>query len=930
MTRQCKVLVERLSNRTLRLFRPGRFFAILLVVFIVAGCPCRADEQSELLGRAIRAIEYHADQPLDRSHFDALIGLKPGDNLTRTGVKRALQALYDTGRFSTIAADASPDAEGVKLRFLLEVNYYFNRFAINGPLDLRGRAPWDVMPLPVGERFTEKRLEEARQTVLKYLKEQGYFQPEVKARTESDTKKRQVDTYFDVRPGRLAAVRSVTITGVPAFEEKELRRSLGVSQGRKYNRRRALRRLDSIRESFAKRGYLAALAEFSESFESHDNTVAITLKVANFGKVRVKVDGFNVEKNRLRHLLPVLSGEGAESGSLDQGVLNLKEYLEENGYPESAVEVKEERDKNDIRVVRYVVRAGHKVTVAFVRFQGNRALSDSELLAVVQIQPARFGRKAIYSTANLKSDVESLQTLYNSHGYLEAKVVPQVKPLSDAASLDITYICEEGRLSLTKSLKLIGNQTIPADVLSAKMKLNPGGPYSPQIAERDRQALLAAYNDAGYLQARVAYQAGNQEADGSYPVEFRIDESVQSRIDQVIVLGNRRTRESVIDKRIKLRPNDPVSLGKMLETQQALYNVGVFDRVRVTPQNPDSVTPFQNVVVRLDEAQRFTVRYGLGYQEHEKVRGTIELSDLNILGIGQRADLRLRGSGVEQLAALSFQQPQFRFLPVNSYLTFSAQRKQEVSYDVKRFNLSYQYSYELNTHSWGMLRYNFRKVRVYNSKVEPLREDTPRTLSTFSAIYINDTRDNYLDPEKGFFTSTDLSLTTKLLGSNNYYSLFTQNSYYRKLHGSLGMAASLRFGFAHPFGGDTDLPISERFFAGGASSLRGFDIDSAGPLDPKAFAPTGGNAIFVGNLELRTPPWHSVLLAGFYDTGNVFRTLSSFTLSDFSHTAGLGLRIRTPFGPLRADYGFNLNLPAQFRAHGFKSGHFFITIGPPF
>ncbi len=903
---------------------------LVLAFLVLAVRPCRADEEAQLFGKTIRSIEYRADEPVERSRFDLVIGLKPGEQLTRSGVKNALQALYDTGRFSMIAADAAPEGEGVALRFVLQLNYYFNRFTISGPVDLRGREPWEAMPLPVGERFTRTRLEEARQLVVNYLKEQGFYQAEVKAQTTAYPGKRQVDTNFEVRPGRPAVVRAVEITGVPPFEEKEMRRRLGAEQGKRYDRRRVMRGLDRIRENLTSRGYLSAVADFSESYAPQDNTIAVALKVGNFGKIRVRVEGFKVERSRLRYLLPVLSGVGAETGSLEQGVLNLRSYLEENGYPDAEVEVKEESEKNDIRLVRYLIQPARRITVGYVRFQGNRALSESELQAALQVLPARLGRKTVYSRTNLEDDVQALETLYNSRGYLEARVTPQVTPLAEAAHIGITYVCSEGRLSRTKSVTLTGNRAIPAKTLAAGMQLKQGGPYSPQTAERDRQALLALYNDAGFLQARVACDAGKPDAGGNYAVEFRIEESVQSRIDEVIVLGNRHTRESLIEKKIRLHPNDPLSLGKMLETQQALYNIGIFDRVRVSPQNPDSVTPYQNVVVRLDEAQRFTIRYGFGYQEWEKLRGTVELSDLNIFGIGQRADLLLRGSGIERLASLNLQQPQFRFLPVNSYLNLSAQQKREISYDVKRFNVAYQYSHELNSHSWGLLRYSYQKVRVFNSQVEPQREDTPRTLSTVSAIYINDTRDNYLDPEKGFFSSTDLSITTKLLGSNSYWSLFTQNSYYRKLRGSLSAAASIRFGFAIPYGGDTDLPISERFFAGGASSLRGFEIDSAGPLDPKTFAPTGGNSIFVGNLELRTPSWHSVLLAGFYDTGNVFSSLGSFDVSQFSHTVGAGIRVKTPFGPLRADYGFNLNLPALQRAHGFKSGHFFITIGPPF
>ena len=226
-------------------------------------------------------------------------------------------------------------------------------------------------------------------------------------------------------------------------------------------------------------------------------------------------------------------------------------------------------------------------------------------------------------------------------------------------------------------------------------------------------------------------------------------------------------------------------------------------------------------------------------------------------------------------------------------------------------------------------------MRVSDLKVESPdfeREDTPRNLSTISAIYVNDTRNNYLDPESGFFTSTDLSLTTRLLGGrNNYVSLFTQNNYYKKLPKTLLFAASMRFGASQPYGSDRDIPISEKFFAGGGSSLRGFDTDRAGPLDPVTNGPLGGNALFIFNVEIKVPLLRSLHLAGFYDTGNVFANLRDLSLSGFSHTVGLGLRIRTPFGPIRVDYGFNLNLPA--RLHGledFRPRQLFVTVGPPF
>jgi outer membrane protein insertion porin family len=464
------------------------------------------------------------------------------------------------------------------------------------------------------------------------------------------------------------------------------------------------------------------------------------------------------------------------------------------------------------------------------------------------------------------------------------------------------------------------------------MELEPGGYYSPYLAERDRQAIIDAYNDKGFLQPRITYRVGDPDRNGGYPVEFEIVEGVQAVIDGIVIVGNDHTSETAIRRRFTFGPGEPLNLGSLIETQRALYDMGTFDFVRVAPQNPESKAPYQNVLVRVEEARQFSLRYSIGYEQRAKIRGMLELHNLRLPGTQRRADLRFRLSSIERGAILSFRQSQISFLPVNSYFTLSASDKEEVSFDATRVNLAYQYSRPIGDHSWGQFRYRFRNVRVSNveaaSEIE--REDQPRNLSTFSAVYINDTRDNYLDPQRGFFTSTDLSLTTKLLGSNNYVSLYTQNSYYRGLPASLLLALGLRFGIAEPYGGDDEIPISERFYAGGAYSLRGFETDLAGPLDPETDKPVGGNALLIGNIELRYPILRIVKIAGFYDVGNVFETIGTMSADNVNHTLGIGLRVRTPLGPVRVDYGINMNLAPELRDAGFRSGQFFVTIGPPF
>lgn len=885
--------------------------------------------RSMLMGKTVHRIEYVSDVPLQADHYDPYLGIRIGERLTPAAIKASIQFLYASGRFSGISAEALPEGDGAVLRFHLRHNYYFNRFALAGKLDLKGRALGEWVSLPVGERYTGEKLEEARQAVLKFLHERGFYGARVQSRTTVDEGTRQLDTIFEVQPGELARIRSVETGGVPSGIRKAMLKRLQFQSGRQYDRSRLPQRLENLKKYLFDKGYLAATVQVSESYHPDTHEVSLTVTGGNFGRIRVAVDGYKIDRNQLRRLLPALSGQGITPEIVEEGADNLKKYLENLGYAEAEVLVHETEEASGMRVFRYRIHPRRKFAVAFIRFAGNRAVSSRDLLESI----AAVFQNSGYSAGHLEDAVEALQSLYASRGHLHAAITPHIEPLKDGTKLGITFECRELLPAHIRSLKIEGNTAISTESLCRRLQLAPGAPYAPALMEQARQSLLAAYGDLGYLQAQVFVHADDADAANAYQVEFRIAEGAQSFVDRVFILGNERTRQSVIRKRIRIKEHEPLGLSRMLQTQQGLYSLGVFDQVRVAPQNPESSAPHQDVVIRLQESKRYTMRYGVGYQEREKLRGTLEFSDLNFLGVARRADVRLRGSSIEQQVLFNLKQPQFRTVPVESYFTFSALQRRDVSFDSRRFSLSYQFSHPFGSHAWGMLRYNFKNVRILKSLVptsELGREDEPVNLSTFSAAIIRDTRDDFLDPTRGFFSSTDFGITTRLLGDNNYVTFYSQNSYFHPLPKALLLAASVRLGAAQPYGGDGAIPISERFFAGGGSSLRGFDTDYAGPLDPLSNKPLGGNALVLGSLEMRFPLFRFLHVAGFFDSGNVFRTLHEVQASGFSHTAGAGLRIRTPFGPLRADYGYNLNLPADLQQRGLKRGHLFITVGPPF
>ena len=262
-------------------------------------------------------------------------------------------------------------------------------------------------------------------------------------------------------------------------------------------------------------------------------------------------------------------------------------------------------------------------------------------------------------------------------------------------------------------------------------------------------------------------------------------------------------------------------------------------------------------------------------------------------------------------------------------------------------------------------RYFFRRVDASNLKIEeeeiPLLSQ-PTLVSGFGVTYARDHRDNAADAKHGSFNTIDASIALKSLGSAaSFFRGSFQNSTFTTFGRAFVFARSVRFGVEQTFRGtaEVDIPLPERFFAGGGTSIRGFSLNQAGPRDPVTGFPIGGLALLAFNQELRFPmrlPFVGNRLGGtvFYDAGNVYTDINHISfawkppannnnLPYFSHTIGFGVRYPTPIGPVRVDFGYQLNpphyagedfppppappIPKEFALPHFQ---FFFNIGPVF
>ncbi len=970
------------------------------------------------------------------------LAIEVGKPLNREQVARSLRALYGLGDYTDLKAVVTPVGSGVRLDFVVKESLFFNRVLIDGltppPTDTSAAA---AMQITLGKPFRQEDVNEGLARLRDVLKEEGLYTAQVSAENVPYPATHQMDILVHVKPGPRARVASVELKNGTAYHDEEILSRLKMKVGQQVTTARIQRGTDRIRKFLVKKGRLSARAAVRRGeYNAANNTIPLTLDVTEGPQVDVAVTGAKFSKGDLKRLVPVYQEGAVDTDLLEEGKRNIRERLERDGYFDAQVnyktetkevQVKQQISKGTEEVITYHVERGDRHKLVGIEISGNQYFNTELLRSRLQIYRAAFGSRGRFSRRLIDSDAQSMQGLYDANGFLDAKVDGQILDNYKGKEGDIyvRFAIQEGKQTLVASLAIDGIHAFKEDELLGVVGSTPGQPYSDFNVTTDRDNILAMYFNEGYPEAsftstaeRVGAETGAKEKEAksetseneksqkkeeqkekkskpeaaqAAPVNlvYRITEGPQTRVRRVLLSGYRRTRVGVIQREVLVKPGAPLREGDVVDSQRRLYNLGVFNRVTIEPQNPDGSDPEKDIVVLVEEAKRYTMAYGGGFEVQRLAsttnptageiqaapRGIFELTKVNLTGRADSLSLKLRGSTIEDRASLGYSIPNtFGNSHYSTQATAYTEKTQDINtFTATRYELSAQLTNQVTPLTTVSYRYSFRKVLVsnINSTIAPEEVplfEQPTLVSQFGVTWLRDARDNPADATKGSFNSADISLSSTSIGSSaSFMRFFVQNSTYYRIKRRFSFARSIRIGILEPFANTESIsflpptptqctaaaapgpqpeiiPLPERFFAGGGTSLRGFALNQAGPRDPCTGFPVGGQAMLVLNQEFRFPmrlPFIGTQLGGalFYDGGNVYSRLDHFTLrayspkpvftlqdpsqppsatnptlcvynctnelNYFAHTVGFGIRYATPVGPIRVDLGYQINRP---------------------
>ncbi len=691
-------------------------------------------------------------------------------------------------------------------------------------------------------------------------------------------------------------------------------------------------------------GYFSDVSVDREEYEGGFKVIFLVTEKAIIERISFsKLSYFNARG--LERKLKSKKGKFFDQKSLQDDIRMIKDSYEQKGLTQVEVDVKKATDDLTNKVdLHFIIKEGTRVKIKRILVEGNQTFSDKKILRLIKTRPDTLFTSGYLKEETLKEDMERIHSFYERQGFIDVKAEYKLEQLK-GAHLNVAIMIGEGKQYFVEKITVEGNKVIDKEkILETMTEVKPSGVFSRERLTVDLSNIRTLYFDKGYIFANVRESTSMNPDTGKVAIKLEVLEGDLAFINRIRIQGNDRTRDIVIRRELKLFPGDQFDGEKLRRSKQTLTNLGYFEEIAYDVEDTN-VPNRKDLVVQVKEAKTGSLSFGGGFSTVDQLVGFVEIEQKNFdftnwptfTGGGQNLSVRAETGSTRSNTRLSFTEPWLFDYPISA--GFDAYRSEHS----REQNVGYGYD---ETRTGGGLRlgkrfgeyistgvnYNLEKIDIgnfdTNASADLLAEEGKNTLSSVGLFIARDTRDSPFSPTRGLFSRLGFDLAGgPLSGDKDFYRVTTRNSYDIPLKLGSVLEFRLQTGIVNAYGDSEKVPIFERFFAGGARTIRGYNERKVGPLDAVTEDPLGGEAMLVGNIEYTVPIMDFLKAAAFYDIGSVWQEIGDFASGNFKSGIGGGLRVKTPVGPINLDYGIPLNdEPGEDR----RSGKFYFSVSRGF
>ena len=920
----------------------GTWLAALTVLALTARL---APGATDGLGLPLKSVRFECDAWFDEAAMRALLPLTPGVPVTQEDLDRSRGVLEHAEIFRDIAIDTQPEEGGVIVWFRLKRRQVLTAVRVTGYDAVGWRVVFRALRLRTGSFFDRDALRAARQRLVERYRQLGY--PDARVRTRVFKRPGEVDLDVRIDEGAAQRVEATVIVGDLGVPQAALDAEVFLLIGQPLQR-------DTVRTG--ERALLAALrdggyfdAQVEGEFVPADRGGGVLWFTVEAGaQFDITITGNdNLSRRRLLGLMDLSTRLIVTDGTWRELARRMTQAYREQGYYRAKVTVK--IHDGDPRRVVFSVTEGRTYAVRRVRFIGDRGLSTRELRAQMNTRPARllpWPRRGAFVRAVFDEDLRRLWFYYRAEGFAEAEIVDAPVAIDDASGeILVTVVVEEGSRTMVAA---VTPPELPDAIMPRPALLVvPASPLRPAELELDQRAVASLWRQQGYREVDVAPVVERERVGDvdEATVAWKITPGAQRHVGEIIVQGNVETRDDVVREPLPFKPGDPLDPGALQRGQDAVYQLGTYRSVAVQPLSDTALRPDVGVAVVPRPPGSF--QWGLGYNTRDGFIANGETAYDNIGRRARRLSLRAQlsvlpsdANSSQYVAVLGYREPRFLRSDWQWKVELLGERSTRAidQYSVERGSLGSGFTRAFLPRLQGGTEAQIEYADVFD--VEPLafraEDEGPSWTTTVSPFLLYDGRDDSFAPTRGVFNTARLRYALPGISTVSFGKVNLQQSQAFPLTAWLSLIYTARIGYGRVFDGAEDvLPIRERYFIGGATTVRGYSENSLGPTSPTrevqempAPAPpefrgdvvTGGDLAMILNLEARVPIWGQLSAAAFFDTGGLFLVQCSanceatnhiannaFSWNNFRKGAGPGLRYMTPVGPISLDYGFKID-----------------------
>ncbi|MBD3427212.1 MAG: outer membrane protein assembly factor BamA [Candidatus Omnitrophica bacterium] len=656
-----------------------------------------------------------------------------------------------------------------------------------------------------------------------------------------------------------------------------------------------------------------------------------------------------ISTRRLSKEIATKEGVLLDFNLLSQDVADIQKYYIEQGYSRVSVDYKIEKDpKTGKAVVVFTINEGMAQRIKAIYFEGNKSIPSGELQKYMATKTAWwFIRKGAFDQQKFEADLDRIRAIYRNKGFLDARVTYKQTLSEDGKDLYLTVVIEEGKQYMVGDVSVDGQLAFPEMEINERVKVRPGDPFDYERIKEDIERIRSFYYDRGYMNAEVDLQHRFNPSTGRMDLKYRIIAHDEVFVGRINIIGNTRTKDKVIRRELRVYPGEKYDGKKLKKSKERIYNLGFFEDVYFdTLQTKEQDVKNLNVTVK--ETKTGELSFGGGYSSVDAFLGFAQIRQRNFdllnfptfTGGGQDLVIRAEMGSARTNYFLSWTDPWIFDMPyLFGFDVYREERdrynKTGWGYDERRMGGSLRLGKEITDELSTGLIYNLEEVKISNvdsNATNALRRELGENwLSRLTWNTSYDIRDNKYSPTKGLVATLSLENAGGFLGGDkDFVKGYGSISWYHSIIEQVVLELRLRGGGVEPYGDSDEVPIYERFFAGGATTIRGYKQRGVGPRDKGTNAALGGRALLIGNAEVTFPIWKNLVKgAVFYDIGNVWEKFDfSGTKDDtgFKSGTGVGVRVKTPIGPVKLDYGF----PLSDNYDDKKEGQFYFSVSHGF